>query len=222
MMIDDISGPFFKESEKKLPNVGAAPSILIVEGIDNIGKGTFIDYYIKNLGFHQIIKYDKPRETIGSTLKEYQRKSFRHGFDLISSSVAKSDLSLIFDRFHLGEVVYSPLYRGYSGDYVMSLEEEFTKKMNGSLKARVCLLLLTTRDFTIIEDDGKSFDPKKKELEQKLFIDTFERSTLPKIRINVDSDEEIDPESELSEPITWKSSEEIFNEFMEEYRKLLS
>ena len=34
------------------------------------------------------------------------------------------DINLIFNRSHLGESVYSPLYRGYSGDFVFDIVVE--------------------------------------------------------------------------------------------------
>ena len=47
-----------------------------------------------------------------------------------------TDINLIFNRSHLGETVYSPLYRGYSGDYVFDIEK---KICTISTKTRVIL-----------------------------------------------------------------------------------
>ena len=48
-------------------------------------------------------------------------------FKLMINSKDK-DINLIFNRSHLGETVYSPLYRGYSGDYIFDIEKKYTKK----------------------------------------------------------------------------------------------
>ena len=175
-------------------------SNFIIEGVDRLGKGTLINGLLQNLGHHTVIHYDKPKklkyfdETGGWTgklgelgdLGRYQYLSFVHGFDLLRNCG-----NIIFDRFHLGETVYGPRYRGYSGDYVFDLEDGFTKSMdawsNGYAK-RVRMILLTTSDFSFIEDDGDSFDFNAKEAEQEDFIAAFERSSMPvKVLIDVNN-----------------------------------
>lgn len=175
-------------------------SNFIIEGVDRLGKGTLIDGLLQNLGHHTVIHYEKPKKLayfddsggwsgkLGelSDLGRYQYLSFVHGFDLLRTSS-----NLIFDRFHLGETVYGPRYRGYSGDYVFDLEDSFTNSMdswsNGYAK-RVRLILLTTSDFSFIQDDGESFDFTAKEAEQEDFKKAFERSTLPvKVLIDVNN-----------------------------------
>lgn len=175
-------------------------SNFIIEGVDRLGKGTLINGLLQNLGHHTVIHYDKPKklkyfdETGGWTgklgelgdLGRYQYLSFVHGFDLLRNSG-----NIIFDRFHLGETVYGPRYRGYSGDYVFDLEDEFTKSMDAWSKGyakRVRMILLTTSDFSFIEDDGDSFDFNAKEAEQEDFIAAFERSSMPvKVLIDVNN-----------------------------------
>ena len=91
---------------------------------------------------------------------------------------------VIFDRFHLGEYVYSPMYRGYDGSYVFDLEERcidnlvLTKEHD-----TVKLILLTTSDFSFVADDGLSFNPANKEAEQNMFIEAFNRSQFTNKRI---------------------------------------
>lgn len=172
-------------------------SNFIIEGVDRLGKGTLIDNIQQNFGHHTVIHYDRPKklryfdDTGGwtgplaelSDLGRYQYTSFVHGFDLLMSSS-----NLIFDRFHLGETIYGPRYRGYSGDYVFALEERFVKSMDAWSKGyskNVRMILLTTSDFSFIEDDGQSFDFNAKEAEQEDFITAFERSILP-VKVMVD------------------------------------
>lgn len=162
----------------------------IIEGIDRLGKSTLIKNIRNTFGFHMIYHYEKPqelqyykKEDNTYNVKEYQKHSFMAGFKILETS-AKT----IYDRFHLGECVYSPLYRGYSGDYVFDeIERHFssqwpnlpeTRRMTPKIVDHTRLVLLTTSDFSILEDDGMCFDFDKKEEEQSLFIKAFERSLL--------------------------------------------
>ena len=96
-----------------------------------------------------------------------------------------TDINLIFNRSHLGETVYSPLYRGYSGDYVFDIEKKFTK----ALREDLYLITLTNDPHTILKrDDGKSFYGNEEEVKAEL--DGFKRahrlSTIKnKLHINV-------------------------------------
>lgn len=85
-------------------------------------------------------------------------------------------LPLIFDRTHLGEMVYAPLYRGYDGNYIYDIERRFLSKMTNENDVR--LILLTTSNFDMLVDDGLGFDFSKKEEEQKRFVDAFNKSNI--------------------------------------------
>ena len=82
-----------------------------------------------------------------------------------------TDINLIFNRSHLGETVYSPLYRGYSGDYVFDIEKKYTK----ALRENLYLITLTNNPHTILKrDDGKSFYGNEEEV--KAEVDGFMRA----------------------------------------------
>lgn len=153
----------------------------IIEGVDRLGKDTLIANIQQALGHHFVIHYDKPKKLpcYGNDLQLYQQESFDHGFRLLHAIETDQFVSwhmpTIFNRFHLGEVVYSNLYRGYSGDYVFTLE----KQHRAERMERTKLILLTTSDFSFIQDDGESFDFSKKEQEQEIFKDAFARSSFP-------------------------------------------
>lgn len=69
-------------------------------------------------------------------------------------SAKESYINAIFNRSHLGETVYSPLYRGYSGDYVFDIEKNYVDELRNELY----LITLTNDPHTIWNrDDGKSF-----------------------------------------------------------------
>lgn len=153
-------------------------SSYIIEGIDFLGKSTLIKGLRNKLGYFEVIHYQKPElldfydsENKSDRLFKYQRDSFNGMFNLL-----KSNANIIFDRGHLGESVYSPIYRNYDGTYVFSLELEHGIHLLDHVK-----LILLVEDFTVSRhfvDDGESFDITKREQEQQLFIAAFERSRI--------------------------------------------
>jgi len=81
------------------------------------------------------------------------------------------DINIIFNRSHLGESVYSPLYREYSGDYVFDIEKQYVH----SLREELYLITLTNDPHTILKrDDGLSFYGNEEEV--KAEVDGFNRA----------------------------------------------
>lgn len=166
--------------------------VYAIEGLDRLGKSTLIRGIQDALGFYQVVHFGKPEEleiyshAVPSIEDEvplasfskyiYQYETFRN-----SMLMTQSKTRLIFDRWHLGECVYAPLYRNYSGDYVFKLERMMQMERRSDIR-----LILLTEDFSNanhFESDGDSFDDKKRYEEQGLFINAFERSILPDKRI---------------------------------------
>ena len=168
---------------------------ILVEGLDRLGKSTLVESIQQELGYFQVIHFGKPQklkyyEKITTSLEgirpdesaeinplfQYQFASFKNMFELL-----RSDARIISDRAHLGECVYSPIYRNYSGDYVYDLERKYG--MGDNWDAR---LILLTEDFATAKhfvDDGLSFDVTKREQEQNLFLEAFEKSIIRDKRI---------------------------------------
>ena len=164
----------------------------LVDGLDFLGKSSLVTGIQHKRGFHQAIHFSKPQileaykpvlsNLPGDVVKremlyQYQRGSFLNLFEILRSPNAK----IICDRAHLGEAVYSNLYRGYDGAYVFDLE----KDMGMSENVRTRLILLT-EDFSCsmhFKDDGLSFDVSKREQEQDLFLAAFEKSIIRDKRI---------------------------------------
>lgn len=141
---------------------------IIIEGVDRLGKGTLIAGLLHQLGYMQVIHYEKPKklDVYDGELFAYQEASFHAMFQLL-----ESDAPILLDRAHLGEMVYSHRYRGYDGSYVLDLETLYPDACENTL-----LVLLTTSDFSFIKDDGQSFDFNKKEQEQADFFRAFSES----------------------------------------------
>jgi hypothetical protein len=143
----------------------------IIEGLDRLGKSSLINGLKTKFGYFHEIHYSKPilSEAYHNSAYEYQYASFSSGFDLLNCS---SRIPVIMDRFHLGECVYAPLYRKYNGNYVFDLEQKYKINLNSNIK----LILLTSSDLSFQKDDGDSFDWAKREQEQQLFINAFNKS----------------------------------------------
>jgi thymidylate kinase len=166
-------------------------NIFIIEGLDRLGKSTLIQGIRDELGYYEVIHFNKPQRlaiydgkatTEGEVNKlqsfyYYQYTSFENMMLLM-----RSNANIIFDRAHLGEVVYSPLYRNYSGDYVFELEKQYSI---GDLET--VRLILLVEDFDKAKhfvDDGNSLGPTEKRFEeQERFISAFHRSLIKDKRI---------------------------------------
>ena len=146
---------------------------IIIEGTDNVGKDTQQNLIIKNLKndiFHKMHYSSLPFKDDITLNTTYSKKMYENMFKLMVLC-KDQDVYIIFNRSHLGESVYSPLYRKYSGDYVFDIEEKFTN----ILRENLYLITLTNDPHTIWNrDDGKSF--YKNEEDIKAEVDGFNRA----------------------------------------------
>lgn len=162
------------------------PAVFAIEGIDRVGKSTLIGGIQEKLGFYQVIHFSKPLKLEAyakayiptgvppefSQAYHYQSESFRN-----SMLLAKSGARIIFDRWYLGEYVYSPLYRGYSGEYVFELEKTF--KLHKADNIRLILLIEDFTKSNHFQDDGESLGPTSKRAEeQERFFEAFIKSKI--------------------------------------------
>ncbi len=136
-----------------------------IEGLDRLGKSTLIQGIRQKLGYYEVVHFSKPEKleayrqasdrdlllagvpTESQQVYQYQRESF-----LNSMLMARSGARIIFDRWHIGEAVYAPMYRGYSGDYVFQQEIDTGVVDTGAVR-----LILLWEDFDIAKhfvDDG--------------------------------------------------------------------
>ena len=153
---------------------------IIIEGTDNVGKDTQQDLIIEKMSeyvFHKLHYSSLPFKDDKEKHGTYSKKLYDDMFKLMMKSKIgntkddKESINLIFNRSHLGETVYSPLYRGYSGDYVLDIEKKYTKE----LRENLYLITLTNDPHTILKrDDGKSFYGNEEEV--KAEVDGFRRA----------------------------------------------
>lgn len=146
---------------------------IIIEGTDNTGKDTqqnLIIEKINNLVFQKLHYSSLPFKDDKEKHISYSQKMYDDMFKLMIASKDK-DINLIFNRSHLGESVYSPLYREYSGDYVFDIEKKYVKQ----LRKELYLITLTNDPHTILKrDDGLSFYGNEEEV--KAEVDGFNRA----------------------------------------------
>jgi len=146
---------------------------IIIEGTDNVGKDTqqnLIIERISNLVFHKLHYSSLPFRKDRDLHANYSKKMYRDMFEMMLACKDKN-INLIFNRSHLGETVYAPLYRGYSGDYVLDIEKDYVK----ALRENLYLITLVNDPHTILKrDDGKSFYGNEEEV--KAEVDGFSRA----------------------------------------------
>jgi len=152
---------------------------IIIEGTDNVGKDTQQNLIIEKMNeyvFHKLHYSSLPFKDDKEKHATYSKELYESMFLLMMKSKlahqkGDTDINLIFNRSHLGETVYSPLYRGYSGDYVFDIEKKYTK----ALRENLYLITLTNNPHTILKrDDGKSFYGNEEEV--KAEVDGFMRA----------------------------------------------
>jgi thymidylate kinase len=141
---------------------------VILIGSDGAGKSTIAEGLSKILGYP--VEHHGPVKSYEDGIKEY--------FNCITNT----DYSVIKDRFHEGEAIYAPLYRGYIADYFPALEERLKEKFN------VLLVKLEPPFETIlkrIEERGEDFvKPEHFKYCYDKINEIYEESTLPKITID--------------------------------------
>lgn len=177
------------------------PNIWIIEGIDRCSKSTLIKNLVDRLGASIVIPSGKPqvleaymkpglnlphgdvicgeatREQIAQAL--YQHDYFKSAFSMCANQKAR----IIFDRLHLGEMVYSPMYRNIIPHSVMNNEAGI---LGGAAAQSGIRLILMTEDFERSKhfvSDGLSFDDSKRQEEQNRFLEAFNKSVIRDKRI---------------------------------------
>lgn len=165
--------------------------VIICEGCDSVGKSTLIRNLLNYFYFRDLHSIKPVRVSYFSNFKaptKYAKNisqiHYRNGFNDIKSNNYTNDSHIIYDRFHIGEVVYSPLYRNYDGDYVYELENEYMPFLNRTL----LVLLIDDAENLIKRDDGLSFTTEldKKQDEINRFISAYNNSKIPnKLYINI-------------------------------------
>lgn len=171
---------------------------VIFESTDAMGKDTQIAFVEKEFEKRgkavHIIHYSNIKLDTNEDIKKASELRYREMFNILNRS---DDLNIfVLNRAHLGEAIYSPIYRNYSGDFVFDFEKDFVSKDHQPTK----LIVFTDDAEKCLErdkkrNDGKSFslDLEKRKQEIEAFERAYNMSVLDKklIHLNGRTPEEI-------------------------------
>ena len=98
--------------------------ILIVEGANRAGKSTMIDYLKKladNSGVEFVLYNERinKNEHAGTTPEGIYAYAKNVISDLLRQDT--KDKLIVFDRFHVSELVYGEAFRGYTNDFMLTV-----------------------------------------------------------------------------------------------------
>lgn len=161
---------------------------IIIEGPDRVGKSTLIQN-LKNefndFAMHEM-HYSNVKQSSADAVVAYSKRLYSEMFGFIHYKKEFPKSGLLIDRSHLGEMVYGPIYRGYSGEYVIDIERNWIDK---TIEDDLFLITLVDDPSNLIDrDDGLSFSTNflKKENEISNFKKAHNKSTIKnKILVNV-------------------------------------
>lgn len=176
---------------------------IVIEGLDRCGKDTIIQHIVSKANNVVIRHCSFPK---GDTIEEkvaYQKYSLSRELRMCGEYVKCEKIEgdnpndvYIFNRSHLGECVYGPMYRNSDPEWVYSLERECLDLDNTFL-----ITLYASPEFIVKQDDGLSFsnNVEKKKIEIEKFKDAHDKSAIKnKLYLQVnDGDNYIDLETEL-------------------------
>ncbi len=147
---------------------------LIFEGCDCTGKTSIINSIVKNSDkSFKVFHFQRPPEHMAkSQVREFQKQMF-----FVHSNYLIHDTDIIFDRYHIGELIYGKLYREYDIDYIEELEK---------LIKEHCILICISASREVIEKrfDNKGMPRYDLEKVNNLFIKHCKESKLRKIFID--------------------------------------
>lgn len=161
--------------------------LILIEGTDNVGKSTqanLIKNRMKDHGVFHVVHYSSLPFKDKETHIEYSHRLYEDMFDMMDV-LNKHCHNVIFDRSHLGESVYAPLYRGYSGDFIFDIEKKNVHKLNNNI---YLITLVNDPKLVISRDDGFSFYTNEQEVQNEVdgFIKAHRKSIINnKLLINV-------------------------------------
>jgi thymidylate kinase len=161
------------------------PNIIIVEGIDRVGKTTLVNKIVNNSNYKKF----KPLNNTKNRTKEIETEKI---FATLSTLKLLKNDYIIFDRFHISEFVYGYVERGYVNKDCGKVD-----KILGGLNS----LLIYVEPVNIsqsIKEHGKDLREH-----EKLFLTIYKNSKMQKMICNYNN------LSEVAEKIINLSEEEL-------------
>lgn len=161
--------------------------LIIFEGCDRTGKDTLISKVSSNIP--NLIKrhWVSPKGNTDKEKIEYQKTSFNKEFQLYQDlNILLPESTMIWNRAHIGELVYGKLYRNYDPtEWIKELEIKYNFDKNPEI---YLIYLYADPEFLVQNDDGQSFssdlNSKQKELDL-FFIGYYQSLIKNKLKIKV-------------------------------------
>ena len=102
-------------------------TLIIVEGIDRVGKTTLCNMLKDKLGF-KIYKHKNDNFNYSKMDNDNETDKMLQLLDLYEQ--IGSDVNIVFDRFHWSDFVYGKIERNYNEDKAVSNLYKITKRLN--------------------------------------------------------------------------------------------
>lgn len=159
--------------------------VVIIEGPNRCGKSTQIqnikDLFESKGKDVQVIHYehlhlDPTKLYTPEQQKELSQVRYDDMLHLADLFANDKKTLLIFDRAHLGEMVYGPKYRHYDGEYVCELEKKYEKLM----AAATVFVFVDKPENLLSREDGLSPTTtlEDKAYETSSFVSAFVKSNI--------------------------------------------
>ncbi len=159
--------------------------LLIIEGMDRCGKSTLVQNlrkkYFKN---PNIMAHHSSSPPNVEDPNGWEKEHYESLFIASKRLVNQMNYDIIFDRFHLGAIVYGEKYRAADGKDIYELDRRF---LSGYKNAALVLLTDTT-DGIMFRDDGESLEQSKEDFlySRNAFTTAFNESSCKhKLNINI-------------------------------------
>ena len=148
--------------------------LIFLEGQDRCMKDTLVDHLRKHMKspLFQVFHEGKPPSDVDQKKWAVEHYSFmlRNAFTHQHSSIS------VYNRSHLGEVVWGSKYRGYDADFIFDLERQYLSYVEDAY----LILLTDSADRLMARDDGKSLTKSTTELDdvRGRFSTAFDKSCI--------------------------------------------
>ena len=163
----------------------------MIKGIDRTGKDSIVTFLTSYFYTHRpnpnevhlkVVHWGFPEGENNTDKIAFQKKDFKQKAKKAREFFMKNpDGVLIWNRSHIGEHVYGPLYRNENTDWINEFEKNNIIEHLHNLADLYLFLLDGNIDFLLSRDDGNSFttDKKIKSKEQHAFVSAFINSKIP-------------------------------------------
>lgn len=154
---------------------------IILEGLDRCGKSTQAEKLLSvlhDLPVHTL-HYSAPKGFKDKAeAKDWLTDQYSSMFAMIAAMYGKAHF--ILDRSHVSEMVYAPMYRGYSGDYVLDIELAAWGMYPYTMSGVYLITFIDEPESLVAREDGLSFasDVESKTREIAAFEAATEKSTI--------------------------------------------